>query len=91
MWPTTITQAELDKMNLIPDTEVEQDIRDTEREIANMTLELQGQELIAKANIAEPRGRMAHFRAGGIRQGITERQQFVIFLNLLLAARKGVP
>lgn len=74
------TQEEIDRCAHISNSEIEQDIADTEREIITMRREEEGLRIIGD--------RMSVFRADGRRQGIREREAFIEKLNALLAARQ---
>ena len=67
----------------IPDSEVLQDIRDTEAEIAQMERELPGLRLSAEAG-----DRWADMRAKARETGIVERRAFIEKLTVLMAARE---
>ena len=63
----------------IPDLEVEEDIAETEHEIAQMEREERGFRLIGD--------RMSVFRADARRDGIKQRKEFVAKLKVLLEKR----
>ena len=68
----------------IPDSEVWQDIADTEREIEQMTLEA---EHLEKTPLSLPTAKMDHIRASARRSGIESRKQFIEKLRKLMALR----
>lgn len=86
-YPTEITDATLAKNVHISDDQIRRDIADTEAEIEKYKA-LMGAELVTAIH-HEDAGtrRMADFSAGARPLQIAERQEFVDFLNLLLAAR----
>lgn len=65
----------------IPTSEVEQDIRDTEREIAEMTAEA---EHLEATPITSPDARWNRMRANVRRQGIENRRVFIEKLRGIL-------
>ena len=65
----------------IPDAEIEQDILDTEREIAQMEREA---EHLAATPLSMPDARLQHMRADSRRGGIAERKKFVADLKAIL-------
>jgi hypothetical protein len=72
----------------IPTAEVEQDIVDTEQEIAVMEGELRAFEMVPHGSTEY---KMAQFRASARREGIKQRQAFIGKLRAILAARSEVP
>jgi len=70
----------------IPTAEIEQDILETEREIAQMQLEVE--HLSATPNHMRE-ARWDHMRAEARRSGIKERQEFIGKLKLILEGRDG--
>jgi hypothetical protein len=69
----------IDRNAHIPSEEVRQDIRDTEREIADLTREETGLRMIGD--------KMSVFRADARATGISEREAFIAKLKALLVAR----
>ncbi|MCK9370885.1 hypothetical protein M0R04_13325 [Candidatus Dojkabacteria bacterium] len=68
----------------IPTEEVKQDILDTEREIAEMTIEA---EHLEKTPLSLQSARLDHMRASARRSGIKERQAFIEKLKVILEVR----
>lgn len=68
----------------IPTAEVEQDIADTEQEIASMKIEA---EHLAATPLSLPSSRFAHMRAEARLTGIKKREAFVQKLHRLLRVR----
>jgi len=77
--------SELAKANAhIPTSEIEQDIVDTEREIAQMELEALHFE---QTPYSLPEARLNHMKASVRRTGIKERQEFIAKLKEILNER----
>ena len=74
--------------NHIPNTEIEQDIADTEHEIAVMQQEIEAFEAFPRESVEF---RMAQFRASARRHGIKEREDFIAKLRVVLASRIQTP
>lgn len=71
----------------IPTAEIEQDIADTEHEIAVMQREVVAFEMVPR----ESRDfKMSRFRADARRDGIKKREEFISKLRALLAERREV-
>ncbi len=87
--PEAITDEVLQRTAHIPDSEVEQDIVDTETEIAGLAYLAEGYRLIAEANAGNPEGKMAAFRQSAAEIGAKERGEFVQFLRRLQQARQA--
>lgn len=68
----------------ISSAEIEQDVADTEREIAVMGKEITAFELIPHESVYF---RMANFRASARRDGIKERLAFIAKLRAILESR----
>jgi len=85
--PTEITAEILAKYSDIDDGLIAQDIAETEREIALMTIMVAGLEAEANLNTGLPSGKMAAFMAEAKQQGINDRRGFVDFLKALQSAR----
>src|SRR5690348_2321747 len=73
----------------ISDEEIAQDIRDTEREIANYALQKQAEETIAATSEHPHERKMAAFKASARPGMMRERQDFVDFLRRIQAARSA--
>jgi len=86
-YPEMVTAEMLPKWADISDAEVEQDIADTEREIAQYRELREAEQRIAQHHPAQTERRMADFKAGARVGQIAERQRFVDFLRKLQAAR----
>lgn len=71
----------------IPTAEMEQDILDTEREIAQMAQEA---EHLAGTPIHMREARWDHMRAEARRSGIKERQEFIAKLKAILEYRRAL-
>lgn len=76
-----LSKEQIQKNASIPNAEIEQDIADTEAEIANMTREAEAFALLGD--------RMSDFRRTARLNGIKERQEFIGKLRQILAARAG--
>ena len=74
-----------DDDNHISNAEIEQDIADTEYEIAVMQQEIAAFEMMPQCESVE--FRMAQLRASARRYGITERNAFIAKLRAILASR----
>lgn len=72
----------------IPTEEIEQDIRDTEVEIAQMILEA---DHLENTPMTMSSARLDHMRASSRRSGIKERKYFIEKLQILLDARRPKP
>jgi hypothetical protein len=78
-----MSETMLDRNAQIPSEEVRQDIRDTEREIADLTREEAGLRMIGD--------KLSVFRADARASGIRERAAFIVKLKALLSARGESP
>lgn len=74
-----------DNNSHISDTEIEQDISDTEHEIETMQKEIASLELMPRES---GEFRMAQFRASARRHDIKEHEAFIVKLRGILASRK---
>jgi hypothetical protein len=83
-----ISQDTLDKNAHISNEEIERDILDTQREISELTTQIEGYEKLSEAGPDHER-KMAYFRRDGAINGVRERERFIEKLQALLNARKG--
>jgi hypothetical protein len=72
----------MDRNAHIPTEEIEQDIRDTEREITSMRHEIEAFQILANQG-----DRLADMRRRARETGIEERQQFIAKLQGILKSR----
>lgn len=72
----------MDRNAHIHNAEIEQDIADTEAEIATMRREVEGFNLIGD--------RLSYMRASARRAGIREREEFIAKLKAILAERGAI-
>jgi hypothetical protein len=81
-----MNDEELLKQNVhIPSAEIEQDILDTQAEIARMEMEAQ---YFEKTPLSMPDARLNHMKAQARRTGIKEREEFISKLQKILDLRK---
>lgn len=79
--PKVVRVGDARAISEIPTSEIQNDIADTLREIAQMEREIEGFRLLDD--------RMSHFRADARVDGIRERKQFIAKLEAILASRKA--
>ena len=70
---------------MIPTAEIEQDIADTEHEIATMRREIEGLRILADTG-----DRMAYMRYRARKGGIEDRETFIAKLKAILEARAAI-
>ncbi len=80
-------EIQLEKYKEISDTEIEQDIHDTEIEIQEAKVQLEANTIIEKNSTNSQARKMAYMRVSAARSCIKERGAFVTFLKLLQEAR----
>ena len=84
------TKEDLEKLAHISDSEVLQDIKDTEAEIKERELQIEYlDKKIANIDMGSPAAKMSCFRRDTAWHGIRRRKAFIAMLNGLLEARKG--
>jgi hypothetical protein len=85
-YPEVITAEILQRHAHIPSDKVEKDIADTRTEIVSLQREIEGYQILAEPGL--PGSKMANLRLDVNREGIRSRQEFIAYLERLLAARK---
>ena len=88
-YPDVITPEVLQGLAHISDDTMQQDIVDTEAEIANKRIEREGHDLIAKSVQDRSAARLAEWKRDGCDVGIDDSVRFVKFLAKLLDAREN--
>ena len=84
------TKEDLEKLAHISDSEVLQDIKDTEVEIKERELQIEYlDKKIQNVGMGTMEARMPCFRRDAALDGIRNRKAFITKLNNLLDARKG--
>jgi len=86
-YPEVITESILEQNSHISDEEIKADIEDTLAEISVEEAKANYNETILNNSSSQPERKMAAFRMDAARDGVKRRQEFVDFLERLLAAR----
>ncbi|HUV64035.1 MAG TPA: hypothetical protein VMW24_09060 [Sedimentisphaerales bacterium] len=87
-YPSVITDSILEQNKYISDDEIKADIEDTLAEISIEEAKAEANEVIFNKSSNQAERKMAAFRRDAARDAIQRRQEFVQFLELLLAARQ---
>lgn len=87
-YPEKITQEHLNKLKDVSDAMIEKYIQDTKKDIEWLSLEVKGLELYTKDNQGSLKAEISTYFASGKRLKIEDMEEFIPYLQRILAARK---